>query len=446
MTRVTKALLPLSLRQRVFLVLLIALLCVQMLSFVAVGWSRGFEARYLANDLIAKDIGHVHAQLSRYAAAGPAALASTLDRATYRWQLLDRLEAVPLAQDDSHLLELARRSASELAVGPVHAVRWQGLLALRIPLDAKTDLLVVFAQGLPRTAPSALAALAYVLAVTASVAVVAWFAVSLTTHPLARAAAAARAMTRDLSGAPLQEVGPPEVQDLIRSLNQLRQEVLRQLQARTRILAAVTHDLKTPITRLQLRIASLGNTDLHSRLQADLDAMAALVNEGLAFAGSESLHESMVQIDLDALIENVVEQMVDLGHDCRYESTNLPSVRAAPNAMARLLQNLIDNALRYGGCAEVLAAVNEDVVRISVADRGPGLSDADLERMFEPFVRGDPSRGRDFGGTGLGLAIARNLAQAHGGLLWLEPRDGGGLVARLHWPREVPSRRGAGGE
>lgn len=431
------AMLPLSLRQRVFLILLLALVFVQVLSFIAVGWSRGFEARHLANDLIARDIVKMQTQLTDISADQRPTFIRTLDRATYYWRLVDATDVLPIVNDDSSLMELARRSTNDKAIGRAQPVRWQNSPALRMPLADAVDLLVVFPDGLPRSTPSASAVIAYVLSVTASVALVTWFAVTLAIRPLARAAAAARAMTKDLSVPWLEELGPPEVRDLTRSLNQLRQEVQRQLHTRTRILAAVTHDLKTPITRLQLRIASLADIDLRARMQADLEAMATLVDEGLTFAGSETLHEPMVLVDLNALIENLVEQTVDLGYECLYEPSSLPPVWAVPQALARLLQNLINNALRYGGSAEVQVTVSDGMVNLSVADHGPGLAQADLERMFEPFVRGDPSRGRDMGGTGLGLAIARNLAQAHRGTLLLEQRQGGGLVARLSWPQQA---------
>ena len=437
MKSTASAMLALSLRERVFLILLSALVVVQVLSFIAVGWSRGFEARHLANSLIANDILRVHAQLTEISAEQRATFIRTLDRAAYHWRLLNVTDALPMIHDDSSLLELARRSNSDKAIGRAQPVRWQNLPALRMPLADATDLLVVFPEGLPRSTPSASAVIAYVLSVTASVALVTWFAVALAIRPLAKAAAAARAMTKDLSVPWLEELGPPEVRDLTRSLNQLRQEVQRQLHTRTRILAAVTHDLKTPITRLQLRIASLADVDLRAKMQADLEAMATLVDEGLAFAGSETLHEPMVRVDLNALIENLVEQTVDLGYECLYEPSRLPPVWAAPQALARLLQNLINNAVRYGGSAELQVTVNGGMVNLSVADHGPGLAEADLERMFEPFVRGDPSRGRDTGGTGLGLAIARNLAQAHRGTVWLEQRQGGGLLARLTWPQQA---------
>lgn len=425
----------LSLRQRVFLVLLLALVLVQLFSFGAVGWSRGFEARHLANELIAQDIAHVHAQLLAQAPAERETLAFTLARAGYQWKLVARHDPADPIPVDAALAQLAQHHVLSGSLPSIHTVRWQGQAALRLPLDTGSDLLVVFPQGLPSSVPSLLAAITYIFVVTGAVTLAAWFAVSLATRPLAKAAEAARTLSADLAGPELVEQGPPEVQELTRSLNQLRHEVQRHLQAQTRVLAAVTHDLKTPITRLQLRVSALPEGDLRTRLQADLQAMLALVNEGLAFVGSESVQEPLRQVDLNAMIENLVEPLLDQGHACGYNPARLPAVHAAPRALTRLLQNLLDNALRYGGNADIEARVADGWVHIDVADRGPGLPPEDLERMFEPFIRGDPSRGRDSGGTGLGLAIARNLAQAHGGQLSLEARQGGGLVARLRWPQ-----------
>lgn len=424
----------LSLRWRVLLVLLLALLAVQFLSFTAVGRLRGLDARHLANALIAGDVARVHAQLQHTPAQEREPLMRLLDRASYRWALVENTAALGAAPNDDPLADLARAVAQGQPGPPPLPVVWQGGPALRWALDDSTDLVVYFPDGLSTSRPSGVAAVTYVLAVTAAVALVAWLAVSLATRPLASAAAAARRMSLHLPGPALQEVGPPEVRELTRALNVLREQVQRQLQARTQILAAVSHDLKTPITRMQLRVAALSEGTERKRLQADLDAMAALVAEGLAFAGSETLREPFVSVDLNAVIENLLEPLIDLGHDCQYQPRTLPPVRAAPQALSRLLQNLVDNALRYGGSVEVQAQVAHDEAGIDVADRGPGLPPADLERMFEPFLRGDASRGRDLGGTGLGLSIARNLAQAHGGRLWLEPRPGGGLVARLRWP------------
>lgn len=418
----------LSLRTRLLAILLGALLALQLLTVLAVGWSRGLDARHLADDLVTADVQRVQAQLAALPAAERASALAPLDRAGYRWRLVPARAPLPSAEAP-RLVELARRFAP-----PSHPVRWQGELALRLPLDATHDLVVAFPDGLPSTTPAPGVAAAYLLVVTLAVAGVAWLAVSVATRPLARAAAAAHAMSADLRGAPMPESGPPELGELARALNAMQHEVHRQLDARTRMLAAVTHDLKTPITRLKLRLAELPDADLRARLEADLDAMQGLVEEGLAYARSERLHEERHAVDLDALVENIVDQAVDTGHDCRFTPAALGTVNAAPRALARLLQNLVDNAVRYGGHAEISVRRAGGEVQLDVADRGPGVPEADLERLFEPFVRGETSRGRDTGGTGLGLAIARNIALSHGGRLWLENRPGGGLVARLRLP------------
>ncbi len=424
---------PPSLRTRLLLILLLALLAVQVLSIGAVGWSRGQGARHLVNGLVARDVLQVRDTLLSLPAPDRAGTLGLLARADYGWRLLPATDALP-AEAASRLTDLAQRLQTERPELDVRAVRWSDEQALRLPLADGQDLLVVLTGGLPASTPPPALALAWLAVVTLVVAGVAWLAVTVATRPLAQAAAAARAMAVDLDSPPMPEPGAPELAELARALNALQQQVQRQLAARTRILAAVSHDLKTPITRLQLRAASLPEGPVRQRLEDDLDAMSALVDEGLAYARSERLHEARSPVDLNALLENIVEQAHDMGQDCRYTPRALAPLRAAPRALARLLQNLVDNAIRYGGQADIEVEAQGDELELRVGDRGPGLPAADLERLFEPFVRGDPSRARDSGGTGLGLAIARNIAQSHGGRLWLEPRPGGGLLARLRLP------------
>ena len=166
-----------------------------------------------------------------------------------------------------------------------------------------------------------------------------------------------------------------------------------------------------------------------------MDVMDGLINEGLEFARSAQLREELLTLDLAALLESLVEQALDLGQECTFHPPEHPvPVRAAPRALTRWVQNLLDNALRYGGSADVSLHAGNDGVEVRIADRGPGLAKADLERMFEPFVRGEKSRGRDSGGTGLGLAIARNIAHSLGGRTWLSARPGGGVVAHMWLP------------
>ncbi len=428
----------LTLRLRLLVILMVSLLAVQVLSIGAAGWVRGQGARYLANDLIVADVLRVRAQLASQPPQARAAMLELLARATYHWQLASPSVILP-ASTAPRIHDLADRLAAVLDGTPVRAVDLRGSTALRLPLDPADDLLVVFPAGLPASTPQPWAAAAYLLLVTAAVAVLAWLAVRIATAPLAQAADAARAMAVDLHAPALRETGPAELRELASGMNLLQREVQRQLQARTQMLSAISHDLRTPITRMKLRIGAVQDAALRQRFEDDLDAMATLVDEGLTFARSGQLHEARHPVDLDALIENIVEQMHDQGRHCEYTPVELPAVQAAPHALARLLQNLVDNAVRHGGGAQIEVESLGDEIEVRVGDRGPGVPEDQLERMFEPFVRGETSRGRDQGGSGLGLAIARNIAQAHGGRLWLEPRAGGGLLARLRLKTQAPA-------
>ncbi|MBK1714411.1 ATP-binding protein [Rubrivivax gelatinosus] len=423
---------PGSLHARLLLAVLGTIVALQALSLLSLGAWRGWQARVLANGLIVEELRHERARLLALPATARAAALLGRERAAYGWRLVASGEpAVPV--HDSDLDDLVRAAAQAGLPRPV-ATQRDGRPALRVALDGGQDLMIVFRDELPTTRPSGAELLAWLAAVALLVGMAAWRLVSQLTRPLRDAAAAARAMTADLDREPLPEQGPEEVRTLTRTLNALQHEVRRQLRARASLLAAVTHDLKAPLTRMKLRSSALEDAELRRRLEHDLDLMDALVEQGLAYARSERLQETRVAVDLDALLDNLAEQARDLGQDCRYAGPGVVTLVAAPRALQRLLQNLVDNALRYAGSAEIELDERADGVEIRVLDRGPGVAGGDLERMFEPFVRGAAARGDD-GGSGLGLAIARNLARAHGGELALEPRDGGGLVARVRLPR-----------
>jgi protein-histidine pros-kinase len=284
--------------------------------------------------------------------------------------------------------------------------------------------------------------LGYAGVVTLLVAAVSIWAVGAVTRPLERLTTAGGQLARDIATAtPIDERGPAEVRTLAAGFNTMQRAVQAQLRERTFILGAISHDLKTPLTRLKLRLSDLPADAPREAINADLDAMGALIDEGLDYARSTQLREARVPLDLVGLLEGMVDDASDLGQPVQLASVVGPvTVCAAPRALTRLLQNLIDNALRYGGCADLSVHILADQVEVQVADHGPGIPPEDRERMFEPFVRGESSRGRDSGGTGLGLAIARNIAVAHGGRVWLSERPhGGGLVAHLALPRPAPA-------
>ena len=428
-----------SLKARLLLILLVSIAMLQVLSFGAVGWWRGYEARHLVNAQIAQDVLWLRTRVAALPLEQRAAALPALQRATYRPLLADLHSATPGSttslSPELHALHRAVVDAAEGAF-EVSIANVAGQPALRLPLDGVQALLIAFEDGLPSTRPNIWAALAYVLVVTLVVALVSMWAVTQVTEPLARLSQAGRELAQDIASAePLPESGSYEARELAAGFNAMQRAVQAQLRERTHILAAVSHDLKTPLTRLKLRVDGLPDSPERARMEADMDVMDGLINEGLEFARSAQLREELLTLDLAALLESLVEQAFDLGQECTFHPPEHPvPVRAAPRALTRWVQNLLDNALRYGGSADVSLHAGNDGVEVRIADRGPGLAKADLERMFEPFVRGEKSRGRDSGGTGLGLAIARNIAHSLGGRTWLSARPGGGVVAHMWLP------------
>jgi signal transduction histidine kinase len=208
---------------------------------------------------------------------------------------------------------------------------------------------------------------------------------------------------------------------------------------RLQLLAAISHDLQTPITRLRLRTEALGDEALRDKFQADLLGMQRLVEEGLAYARTaHASTEAACPVDLQALLDGLVCDYTDAGRMVSLQAPDTLVLRTRPMAVQRIVGNLIDNALKFAGVAEVTALLKvEDgvsTVEIAVKDRGPGVPEEQLVCITEPFYRLEASRNAETGGSGLGLAIAQRLAQASGGHLTLRNRDSGGLEALLTLP------------
>lgn len=255
------------------------------------------------------------------------------------------------------------------------------------------------------------------------------------TRPLAVLARAADALGRDIHRPPLPEEGSTEVRHAARAFNRMQASLQRYLQDRERMLAAVSHDLKTPITRLRLRTEALGDDALRTKFEHDLDDMEAMVLATLEFMRSAADKETLQPVDINALLASLQADFEEVGHPVRVEGTAHSPVRAKPLALKRALANLLDNATKYGHDVAVDVRDRHARVEITVTDRGPGIPPDQLERVFEPFYRIEGSRSRDTGGVGLGLGIARNIARLHGGDLVLRNRAGGGLEAHLVLPR-----------
>lgn len=260
-------------------------------------------------------------------------------------------------------------------------------------------------------------------------------AVGRVTRPLTMLARAADSLGRDIRRPPLKETGPTEVRRAAAAFNRMQQRLLRFLDSRLRLLTATSHDLKTPVTRLRLRAEMLEDEALREDINRDLDEMDAMLAATLAYMRGESEREQIQPLDVNALLESMTADAQALGQEVSLSGRAAAPYPARPRALRRAIENLVQNALRYGGAAEIGVAERAGTLTIKVADRGPGLPEGELERVFEPFYRTEGSRNRATGGTGLGLAIVRDVAETHGGTIRLANRPGGGLEATLTLPR-----------
>jgi signal transduction histidine kinase len=255
------------------------------------------------------------------------------------------------------------------------------------------------------------------------------------TRPLSDLARAADSMGRDTRPAPqLAERGARELRDAARAFNTMQDRLHRYLDSRTRVLAAMSHDLKTPLTRLRLQVEALENPPMQARIGRELDEMESMVREALSLFRGLDDGEPATAIDIDELVAQIRDEFADMGATVTIAGNALRPFTGKPQALKRCLTNLIANAIKFGTRAEIHIEDGADLL-IRVRDQGPGIPEEELERVFEPFYRVESSRNRDSGGTGLGLSIARDIAQAHGGSLRLANAAGGGLEATLRLPR-----------
>ena len=254
------------------------------------------------------------------------------------------------------------------------------------------------------------------------------------TRPLSALARAADSIGRDARPEKLPEAGARELRDAARAFNTMQDRLNRYLDSRARVLAAMSHDLKTPLTRLRLQAETLGDAALQARIVKELTEMELMVREALSLFRGLDDGEPAVPVDVNELVESVRQAFAEMGAAVSVSGRALAPFTAKAQALKRCLTNLISNAVNFGTRADVRLEDNGELV-IRVRDAGPGIPPGELEQVFEPFYRLEHSRNRDSGGTGLGLTIARDIAQAYGGTLILANLPEGGLEAALRLPR-----------
>ena len=260
-----------------------------------------------------------------------------------------------------------------------------------------------------------------------------WFMARRLTRPIRVFAEAAERLGADPDAEPLRPSGPSEVRTAIAAFNDMQTKLRDHIRRRTQTVAAIAHDLRTPLTRLRFRAEQAPDT-LRDRMAADVEEMDALIAQAMAYVRGEAAPDRRETLNLTTLTADCAAGFSDTGEPVSFTGGPALTVQGDPAALRRALANLIGNAVKYGGVARVRNGVEDGRALVLVEDDGPGLPADDLESVFEPFARGERSRNRETGGAGLGLTVARQVARALGGDVVLIPRSEGGLAARLTLP------------
>jgi signal transduction histidine kinase len=277
-----------------------------------------------------------------------------------------------------------------------------------------------------------------------SVSLLSLWAARALTAPLSAFARAAEDFSVNGEAAPLPERGPEEIRSVAKALNRMRARITTLIDDRTKMLAAISHDLRTPITRMRLRAEFIDDEMHRHRMMSDLDQMRSMLESVLSFLRNDRRLEAMTLTDIASTLQLVADQFGDTGHKVSYEGPEHAMAIVRPDDLTRSITNLVENSVRYGALATIRLKTSADSATIEVEDDGPGISDARKDVMLEPFVRGDDARNMDENaGFGLGLSIARAIVLAHGGKLSMHDREPHGLIVRIELPIRQPVRQAA---
>lgn len=422
---------PRTLASRLALIFFTGLVLAYGLSFGLQAYERYISSRSMMLSNLEQDVATSVAILDRLPAAERAAWLPRLERRTYRYRLDQGLagEAMPSSDPPMAAASIVKAIGSDYRLtfleipGPNAHFQAHLNLADGAPLTIDvTPTPVPVARWLPVVL---LIQLAVLLLCT-------WLAVRLAIGPLTRLAQAVDNLDPDQPGVQLDESGPREVRYAAVAFNALQARIAAHLKERMQLLAAISHDLQTPITRMKLRVEVMDEGVERDKFWNDLDEMEHLVREGVAYARSmDSSTEATCRVNLDAFLDSLVFDYQDSGAQVERHGNSGTLLETRPHALRRVLVNLVDNALKFAGAAELHVSREGSTTIIRVLDNGPGIPGDELDEVLKPFYRVEGSRNRSTGGTGLGLAIAHQLIQAMGGRLTLSNRERGGLCAQI---------------
>jgi signal transduction histidine kinase len=388
-------------------------------------------------------------------------IVSALSDQTFRVSLSAQAPAIATSPDDGHVAQVIRDFlAGELSLGTARQPRvsvsspgihpfggWHpmargpmqhgfgGFRDLQVTVPLPDGQWLSFTTALPESGPSFSRQFLLSMAVMTIIllGMSAW-AVRRVTAPLASLATAAERLGSDMNAPPLAETGTFETRQASRAFNEMQARLRNFVENRTRMLAAISHDMRTPLTLLRLRAENIENAPEREKMLATISEMDSMIGATLQFARDEAKTELRRPTDVAALIQSVVDDMADAGLPVTMEPARPVVLECQPHALKRAIRNLIDNAVKHGNAATIALHVSSQSIEITIDDRGPGIPEQELARVFQPFYRVEASRNPETGGIGLGLAIALSVIQAHGGELSLHNRSSGGLRARILLP------------
>ncbi len=451
---------PSSLFGRLVIILVIGLIVTQFVSVVIFWRDRGRAVDRSAGLELTHRIADTIELLEPLPRAERARLVRRLSRPRLKIRVLDAFRPLPRDNYETTGISLFLSTAlrrhlhGDRAIQVAHRISaapddgqpaWPKHAGESVPRAASFGAVVALADGaavqfrfrLPREdAGRPVRLLVWIGVFLASVIVLAFIAVRQTTRPLHALATAAEELGRNINRPPLSETGPGEVQRAARAFNVMQRRIQQAINERSHLLAAISHDLKTPITRLRLRTEMLDNPGLRTKFESDLLEMEIMINETLEFVRGIADREPVQAVNVGALLESLEADARARGSEFQLVMDAEPETYPAqPTALKRCILNLIDNALKYGKRVVVRVIDAPDELQIQVIDDGPGIPEAEIARVFEPFYRVEKSRSRDTGGAGMGLAIAHTVARSLGGEIQLRNLSAGGLQASLRLPR-----------
>lgn len=425
---------PRTLASRLSLIFLVCLILAQALSFGAQYYERYESAKNTMLGNLETDVSTSIAILDRLPAEERMSWLQQLERRNYRYLLDDGSPGTPMDLSDAPIAvtsindAIGQKYPMTFTDIPGPTKHFQAHLKLADGSPVTIDVRPAMVPLSPWLPIVLLGQLALMIACT-------WLAVRIAIRPLTRLAEAVDNLDPNVHAVHLDEKGPTEVAHAAIAFNSMQARIAAYLKERMQLLAAISHDLQTPITRMKLRAEFMDDCIEKDKLWSDLSEMEHLVREGVAYARSvHGATEESRRTDLDSFLDSLVFDYQDVGKDVQLSGKCGAVIDIRPHALRRVLVNLTDNAVKFAGAAELKVEANKGSLSVKVMDRGPGIAEEELAHVMEPFYRVENSRNRSTGGTGLGLAIAQQLALALGGSLTLSNREGGGLCAELKLP------------